>query len=77
MTAKKKSPTADANFEGTLAQVEQIVEEIESGELPLQDVVSRFRTATEMINQCQAMLTQIEQQIKVMEIDKSADEGSK
>ena len=58
---------AKKNFEESLNEIERIVSEIEDGDLPLDEVVPRFKRATKLISECRSMLEVVEQQIKIIE----------
>ncbi len=47
---------ADWNYERAIAQVEAIIQELETGNLPLTAVFSQFETATEQLRDCEAFL---------------------
>ena len=57
---------ADWNYEATVAEVESILTQIESGELDLADVFDRFSTAVEALRQCEAFLAQRQKQVDLM-----------
>lgn len=63
--AKGKKPRR--NFEDSLVEIERIVEEIETGDLPLDEIVPKFRRATDLITECRSMLEVVQQQIQVIE----------
>ncbi|HKL51603.1 MAG TPA: exodeoxyribonuclease VII small subunit [Wenzhouxiangellaceae bacterium] len=51
------------SFEKTLAELETLVEQLESGELELADSLDRFKRGIELSKQCRAMLDQAQQTI--------------
>ncbi|MCP2728341.1 exodeoxyribonuclease VII small subunit [Limnofasciculus baicalensis] len=53
-------------YEATVAQVERIVKQIESGELELAEVFEQFSTAVEYLRQCEAFLTQRQEQMDLL-----------
>ena len=59
----RNSPT----FEQALKEIEKIVSQIESGKLPLDEVVTQFKRATELIRLSSKLLSEVEQQIKKIE----------
>ena len=61
--SRSSSPT----FEQALGEIEKIVSQIESGKLPLDEVVVQFKRATELIRLSNKLLTEVEQQIKKIE----------
>lgn len=54
------------NYEATVAEVEEILVQIESGELELADVFDRFSTAVEYLRQCEAFLAQRQKQVDLL-----------
>lgn len=69
MNDKRNTAGSGADFEGTLSKIEDTIEQIESGQLSLEQLVGKFKQATDMIGDCRSMLSKVEQQIKVMEQD--------
>ncbi|KAM3100184.1 exodeoxyribonuclease VII small subunit [Phormidesmis sp. 146-12] len=57
---------ADWNYEATVAEVESILTQIESGELDLADVFDRFSTAVESLRQCESFLAQRQKQVDLL-----------
>ncbi|NEP59179.1 MAG: exodeoxyribonuclease VII small subunit [Symploca sp. SIO2G7] len=54
------------NYETTVAEVELIIKQIETGELELAEVFEQFTTAVEYLNQCQSFLMQRQQQMDLL-----------
>ena len=54
------------NYEATVAQVEQILGEIENGDLELNDVFSQFSKAVESLQQCENFLAQQREQVELL-----------
>lgn len=75
-TSKNKgvTPEPDWNYEATVAQIEAIVERVESGELELAEVFDQFTTAVEYLRQCESFLSQRQQQVNLLL--ETLDEGS-
>ena len=59
------------NYEATVAQLESIVQEIESGNLELAEVFDKFAWAVEALNDCENFLAEKQSQmivsIKILE----------
>ncbi|HBE21671.1 MAG TPA: exodeoxyribonuclease VII small subunit [Cyanobacteria bacterium UBA11149] len=53
-------------YEATVARVEKIIKEIESGELELAEVFQEFSTAMEYLRQCEAFLNQRQEQMDLL-----------
>lgn len=56
----------DWNYEATVAEVEAILTQIESGELELADVFNRFSIAVEHLRQCETFLAQRQKQVDLL-----------
>ncbi|MDJ0705909.1 MAG: exodeoxyribonuclease VII small subunit [Leptolyngbyaceae cyanobacterium MO_188.B28] len=63
---KQSSLPPDWSYEATVEQVEEIVGQLETGELPLADVFDRFTTAVEQLRQCEAFLAEKRQQVDLL-----------
>jgi len=61
-----KKAVAPANFETALAELEQIVSRLESGELPLEDALNEFETGVQLARQGQQKLQQAEQRAQIL-----------
>ena len=60
--AKKPTP----NFETTLKELESIVTNLESGDLPLEDALNEFENAVKLVQQGQEYLQKAEQRIQIL-----------
>jgi exodeoxyribonuclease VII small subunit len=58
--------TTNIRFEDALKELEQIVAQMESGELALEQSLNAFKRGTALIQQCQQSLTEVEQQISML-----------
>jgi exodeoxyribonuclease VII small subunit len=54
------------SFEEQLAELEQLVEQLERGDLPLEQSVSLFERGVALSNACKAQLSQAESRIQVL-----------
>ena len=54
------------NYEATVAEVEEIVAQIESGVLPLEEVFDQFATAVKLLRQCETFLMQGKQRMDLL-----------
>lgn len=61
--ARKKSAIT---FEQQLNQLQQQVEHLESGTLPLEEALECFEHGIRLIKECQSMLSQAEQRIQTL-----------
>ncbi len=65
----KKSATEPISFESAMAELEQLVAKMESGELPLEASVAAYQRGSELVQYCAAQLERVEKQVKVLEGD--------
>ena len=61
MTAKKP-----VNLEKALADLENLVEELESGDLPLEKAMKKFEEGIKLTRLCQAALKDAEQKVEIL-----------
>jgi len=57
---------SDWNYEATVSEVEQIISQIELGELELADVFQQFSTAVNRLRQCETFLNRQQQQVDLL-----------
>jgi len=62
MPAKKKTP----DFETSLAQLETMVEQLEQGELSLEQSLQTFEQGVKLTRDCQSILAQAEQKVQML-----------
>ena len=58
-----KPPT----FESALAELEEIVSDMEAGQLPLEKSLAAYKRGAELLKFCQSALQDAQQQIKILE----------
>jgi exodeoxyribonuclease VII small subunit len=61
MTSKKT-----VNLEKSLADLEALVEELESGDLPLEKAMKKFEEGIKLTRGCQAALKEAEQKVEIL-----------
>jgi exodeoxyribonuclease VII small subunit len=66
MGSKPKQREAELNFEGAMARLEKIVEQMESGKLPLEDLIVRYEEGMKLVKTCQERLANAEQKIEII-----------
>ena len=62
MARKKAAP----DFEHSLAELQTLVERMESGELSLEDSLTAFEQGIGLTRECQAALAQAEQKVQIL-----------
>jgi exodeoxyribonuclease VII small subunit len=65
----KKIPTSTIpiSFEAAMAELTQLVAQMEAGELPLEASVTAYQRGAELVKYCAAQLDRVEGQVKVLE----------
>ena len=66
MSSKPKAPSAELNFEKAMDRLEAIVEQMESGKLPLEDLIVRYEEGMGLVKVCQERLASAEQKIEII-----------
>ncbi|PZO16373.1 MAG: exodeoxyribonuclease VII small subunit [Burkholderiales bacterium] len=66
------APSADtapiaASYEAALQELEQLVSQLDAGQLPLDQLLTRYQRGAELLAFCRARLEAVENQIKVLE----------
>src|SRR5437870_11838107 len=69
MSSKPKPRDAELNFEGAMDRLEKIVEQMESGKLPLEDLIVRYEEGMNLVKICQERLANAEQKIEIIARD--------
>ena len=65
ITASKTA--APASYEAALQELEQLAAQLESGQLPLDQLMSSYQRGAELLKYCRGKLEAIEQQISVID----------
>jgi exodeoxyribonuclease VII small subunit len=63
-TARKTEP--GQNFEGAMDRLEEIVEQMESGKMMLEELIVRYEEGMKLVKVCQERLTSAEQRIEII-----------
>ena len=61
-----KSQQTPPNFETAVAELETIVSQMESGNLPLEQSLSAYKRGAELLQICQKSLADVEQQVRIL-----------
>lgn len=65
-SSKKSSEDAPTSFEAGLAEAQEIVRELESGELPLRESLQAYEVGVRRIRQCQELLSDFERRVELL-----------
>ncbi|MEO8021478.1 exodeoxyribonuclease VII small subunit [Polaromonas sp.] len=66
-TSPTPAPTAPASYEAALEELETLVVRLESGQLPLDQLLTGYQRGAELLKFCHDKLEAVENQIKVLE----------
>jgi len=58
--------TSSGQFEQSLQKLENLVKNLESGSLPLEEALTAFQEGVGLVKQCQTLLTQAEQKVEIL-----------
>jgi exodeoxyribonuclease VII small subunit len=61
--------SAPASFEEAMAELAQLVTQMEAGQLPLEASVVAYQRGAQLVKYCAGQLDQVEAQVKVLEGD--------
>jgi exodeoxyribonuclease VII small subunit len=56
-------------FESALKELESLVAQMESGQLPLEQSLSAYKRGAELLQFCQKSLADVEQQVRILNED--------
>ena len=65
-TTKKNAAAPSRNFEQAMTALEEIVRELERGDLPLEDSLKLFEEGVKLSRECQDRLRQAERRIEML-----------
>jgi exodeoxyribonuclease VII small subunit len=60
------NPEAPANFEQAYAELEAIVAQMESGQMPLEASLAAYSRGSFLLQYCQNALAEVEQQVQIL-----------
>jgi exodeoxyribonuclease VII small subunit len=66
MTTRAKTADGEPNFETAMNRLEAIVEQMESGKLPLEDLIVRYEEGMNLVKVCQERLVSAEKKIEII-----------
>lgn len=61
------TPAPPASYEDALAELDRLVQAMETGQLPLDRLLESYRRGAELLQFCRGRLEAVEQQVKVLE----------
>lgn len=66
-TPRAAASKPPANYEAALEELEQLVAQIDAGQLPLEQLLSRYQRGAELLAFCRTRLDAVESQIQLLE----------
>jgi exodeoxyribonuclease VII small subunit len=79
MSKKPATLQSPASFEEAMAELQQLVTQMEAGELALEASIAAYKRGSELVKYCLAQLDKVDSQVKILEGDMLkpfvADEG--
>jgi exodeoxyribonuclease VII small subunit len=66
LNSEKPDPATEPSFEAAMAQLEEIVGDLEDGSLGLEDSMRRFETGVGLLRACYGILERAEQRIEIL-----------
>lgn len=61
------TPISKLKYEAALGELEQVVQRMEGGQLPLEEAIAAYRRGSELLRRCQQLLSDAEHKIQVLE----------
>lgn len=65
--------TSQPDFEKALSELESLVENLEKGELPLEETLKQFERGIELTRNCQKALQAAEQRVEILLADSETE----
>ena len=65
--AKSRAAVPPKDYESALAELDAIVSEMESGQLPLEASLTTYKRGAQLLHYCRQQLAEAEQQVKILE----------
>jgi exodeoxyribonuclease VII small subunit len=65
-----KTESSQQNFESALEELELVVEQLESGDLPLDDSLAAFEKGVGLVKFCNDKLSEVEKKVELLIKDK-------
>jgi exodeoxyribonuclease VII small subunit len=66
MPRAKPADAEPLDFEGAMAELEQLVQKLEKGDLPLEESLAAFERGIALTRTCQTALRQAEQKVELL-----------
>lgn len=70
---KKNKAEKTGSFEHSLKKLEEIVQTLEGGEIPLDDTLAKFEEGMKLVQFCHSKLNEAEKKLKILVKDKNGN----
>jgi exodeoxyribonuclease VII small subunit len=67
MPRSSTTAAAPATYEQALAELEALVQAMEGGKMPLDQLLASYQRGADLLQQCRARLQAVEDQVKLLE----------
>lgn len=64
---RSPAPKEPASYEQALAELDRLVQQMEGGQLPLDQLLDGYRRGADLLGYCRSRLQAVEEQVKVLE----------
>jgi exodeoxyribonuclease VII small subunit len=61
------APKEPASYEQALVELDRLVQQMEGGQLPLDQLLDGYRRGAELLNYCRTRLQAVEEQVKLLD----------
>ncbi len=66
-TRPSTAPTAPPSYEQAVGELERLVQQLESGQMSLDDTLQAYARGAELLRDCRERLQAVEQQVQVLD----------
>ena len=67
MATASKHSSVPASYDAALQELEQLVARLESGDMPLEQLLTQYQRGAELLKFCRERLEAVETQVKVLD----------
>lgn len=71
-TRKKTEPELPASYGEAMAELERLIAQLESGQLPLEELLAHYTRGTHLLTYCREKLQAVQDQVRLLEEDGTA-----
>ncbi|MBE9639048.1 exodeoxyribonuclease VII small subunit [Salipiger mangrovisoli] len=68
-----ETPVAEMSFEQAMAELEQVVTQLERGEVPLEESISLYQRGSELRKHCETKLKAAEEKVAAITLDAAGE----